>query len=404
MPVKSVQIFFLGLSALQTACVSSQIIRDKEYLPAVEAYQRGDVKDARSLFPEGEQNGFIPSVEKSWLNIWQEDWNPKDLQTQVNTFDQRKYTSLTREAGYFLFQESEEGYVPAEHEIVVLHLLSAIHFHQNGKTEEAHVELRRAGYVLDNYWDDAALRLWLGALWAGMGDWNEALVDFRRANALKPNPELAKLSTMRAPKNLTLHFHGNGPITEWPEGNYTPDFKEDRLRSDLPVAISTLPWFERHTKRNTELRDVLVKSNFMAQYLGNKTLTGAEYGLTKTTTWSLRALGVAVGAALLGGVLYLASQSQGTQSGEALGYMAVGSVGIGYQMWKSASDLDREWTKNIEADDRRKQESLRIYRMVRFMPTWIALEAKRSDPINYELKIPIKTISGPTQLDLINHF
>ncbi len=401
--MSALHLIFLVIALSQSACVSKGIIRDKQYLPAVEAYQRGDINDAFEKFPEGEKAGFIPAVEKSWLNLWRQSWSPDQLQAQVDTFDQRKYTSLSREAGYFLFQESEEGYVPSEHEIVVLHLLSAIHFNQSGKNEQAQVELRRAGYVLDNYWDDAALRLWLGSLWAGLGEWNEAQVDFRRAYAIRPSKELKILAEAGAPKTLTLHFYGNGPKTEWPEGRYEPRFFDDPVRPSPPILVSTLPWFERHTKRNTELRDVLVKSNFMAQYLGNKTLTGAEYGFTKAGTWSLRAVGVGVGAALLGGVLYLASQGGG-QSGEALSYMAVGSVGIGYKIWETGSDLDREYTRKIQEDDRKKQESLRIYRMVRFMPTWISLEASPAPASDYEVKVSIKTAIGSTQLDLINHF
>lgn len=397
-------VILIPLFSLQSACVSNSIIRDKQYTPAVEAYQRGDIKDAKEKFPTGEKAGFIPSVEKSWLDVWESKWDPKPIQKQVSTFDERKYTSLTREAGYFLFQESEEGYVPAEHEIVVLHLLSAVHFHQQGKKEDAEVELRRAGYVLDNYWDDAALRLWLGALWAGLGDWNEAQVDFRRAYALKPVKELKKLSEMRPPKNLTLHFYGNGPKTEWPQGQYAPEFLEDSLRTGIPIVASTLPWFQRHTKRNTELRDVLVKSNFMAQYVGNKTLTGAEHGITKVGSWGIRAVGVAVGAAIVGAVIYLFSQSNSQASGEALTYLLAGGVGAGYGIWKYGEEIDHKYTKMIEDDDRKKNESLRIYRMVRFMPTWIGLETQAAANVDYEIKVPIKSVLSPTQLDLINHF
>lgn len=399
--------FLLPLLLWQTACVSQNIVRDRAYEPATEAYQRGDVAAAIEKFPSGEKYGFIPTVEKSWLAIWQRQWNPEALQKQVATFDERRYTSLSREAGYFLFQESEEGYVPAEHEIAILHLISAIHFQQQEKNEDAEVELRRAGYVLDNYWDDASLRLWLGALWAGMGHWEEAQVDWRRAQAMNPSPELKKLLTSAPPQSLALHFFGNGPKTEWPEGQYAPDFKDEVLSpgDKLAISVSTLPWFKRHTQRNSELRDVLVKSNFMAQYLGSKTLTTAEHGLNKAGTIGIRAVGVAVGAAIVGGVIYLAAQAGGNVgSGDGLGYLLSGGVAAGYGIWKVGEDLDHKYTQVIREDDRKKQESLRIYRMVRFMPTWIALDTHTAEPNDYEIKVPINSPLSRTHLDLINHF
>ena len=206
------------LSILQTACASYQIIRDNEYDFSVSAYRVGDVGAALKSFPNGEEGGLITSVEKSWLSLWEGRWDPQPLQHQVESFDSRKYISLSREAGYFLFQEAEEGYVPSEHEVVILHLLSATHFLQLGKVDEGKVELRRAGYLLDRYWDDAALRLWLGSLWASAGQWQEAQVDFRRANSLNPSPQLTQLAEGPPARHLYLQFYGVAPNMKWKEG------------------------------------------------------------------------------------------------------------------------------------------------------------------------------------------
>lgn len=387
---------------LQTACASKAIIRDRDYTPAVEAYQLTDAADALEKFPDGEKNGFITSVEKGWLAQWAQKWDPQPMQKQVDTFDQRRYVSVTREAGKFLFQESEEGYVPSEHEIIILHLLSAVHFSQSNKPEDAKVELRRAGYVLDRFWDDPSLRIWLGALWASQGDWAEAQVDFRRAAQMTGDHDLRALSEKsKRPPSLALHFYGNGPRVAWKDGNYEPEFLPDLQRPmNTLAAFPTIPWFKRHTLRNNELRELLVKSNFMAQYLGNKTMTYAEHGIVKTTAMGIRIVGLAIGAAIVAGAVYLAVQSgAGAQSGEAFQFIAAAGLGIGGGIWAAGSDMDRDLTRDIKANDRKNQEDLRIYRMVRFMPTWIALD---TDPAGQ--KPNTVTVPLGRGVELVNHF
>lgn len=386
---------------LQVACASESIIRDHQYQRANEAYGRQDLSETFEKFPQGEAGGFVTSVEKSWLDVWRERFDTKILQQQVDTFDERKFTSISREAGYFFTQESEEGYVPAEHEVVVLHLISAIQFHQNGKTEDAKVELRRASYMLDHVWDDSALRIWLGTLWASFGDWDQAQVDFRRANELTPDPNLKKLANSARPKKLTLHFFGNGPLMKWHQGQFAPEFLQDNApRFPVDVERSTLPWFARHTQRNTELREIMVKSNYMTQYVGGKALKGTEYGMTKTLTTGIKVVGVAVGAALVAGLIYIAAKSN--LPGDGLAYGLTAAVGVGAGIWDSGVKLDTDFSSEIEKDDERRQRDLRTYRMVRFLPTWIGLEI--GDKAGLGTAVRIKPVPAATETLLVNHF
>lgn len=373
----------------QVACASHEIIRDREYTPAVEAYQRTEPAAALEVFPVGEHQGFITAVEKGWLSQWAEIWDETWMQKQVGTFDQRNFTSITREAGIFLFQESEEGYVPSEHEVIVLHLVSAVHYAKKDRLDDAKVELRRAGYILDHFWDDPALRLWLGALWTSFGEWNEAQVDFRRAAEINHDDRLRKLSEMRRPPPaFTLHFYGNGPLVKWNDGEYEPQFLSDTNRPAMGIVEPTLPWFYRHRLRNTELRELLVKSNFMAQYLGSKSLTYAEHGLVKTAAASIRMAGLAIGLVLFGGAMYLATQSSGGGS-QGMEYLAYAGIAAGAGIWRAGSNLDRELTREVKARDRQKQEDLRIYRMVRFMPNWIALDLAPPTTTVNTLTVPL---------------
>lgn len=395
----SLRIVFLFAATLQIACASNAIIRDRAYKPAVEAYQLTDLKDALDKFPSGENHGFITSVEKGWLSQWANRWDARPMQKQVDTFDQRRYISVTREAGIFLFQESEEGYVPSEHEVVILHLLSAAHYAQKNESDEAKVELRRAGYILDRFWDDPSLRLWLGSLWTALGDWNEAQVDFRRSAALTGDINIRLLSERtKAPPHLVLHFYGNGPRVAWKEGNYQPDFLgEAKPLQDTLAAVPTLAWFKRHSLRNSQLRDLLVKSNFMAQYLGNKTMTYAEHGIVKTSSWTVRTVGIAVGAAIVAAGVYLAIQTKA--SGDALQLFGTAGLAAGGAIWAAGEDMDRGLTREIKAHDRQNQEDLRIYRMVRFMPTWIAIDLKPAAAVENTV-----LLNFGRGVELVNHF
>ncbi len=391
------------LALLQIACASKAIIRDRDYSPAVEAYQLTDAKDALEKFPSGEANGFITSVERGWLQQWAgpsaTGGSEKPLQKQVDTFDQRRFISVTREAGIFLFQESEEGYVPSEHEIIILHLVSAAHFAKANKNDEAKVELRRAGYILDRFWDDASLRLWLGALWTSLGEWDEAQVDLRRAAQITGDKELRSLSeSKKPPPALALHFYGNGPRVAWKEGEYQPEFVPDPARPmNTLAAVPTSAWFKRHSLRNSALRDLLVKSNFMAQYLGSKSMTYAEHGIVKTSTWTVRTVGLVAGAAIIGAGVYLAIHANAT--GEILQLLVPAGLGVGGAIWAMGKDMDQQLTREIKAHDRQNQEDLRIYRMVRFMPTWIAIDNKPSAALPNTVTVPLGR-----GVELINHF
>ena len=379
------------LSVGLTACASNQAIKDRDYHVAVESYRRGDLEHALKRFPAGEPNGFITSVEKAWMFYWLEQPAPKILNRLADQFDERRYISITREAGVFLFQESEAGYVPSEHEIVVLHLISAHHHIKANHLEKAQIELRRATHVLQNFWDDPTLRIWLGGLWAATGAWDEAQVDFRRANELSPHPRLKLLANAKHPVDLNLHFHGSSPQMVWKEGSYTPHFQHDSPPSvGHDWQENSERWWERHQQRNTEIRDLLVKSNFMAQYLGGKTLTHTETGITKATTWSIRATAVAVTVALVGGVLYVAAQSN--LPGESLGYLLGGAVGLGAALWNKGADLDRALMRQIREDDEKKQADLRIYRTIRFLPSWIGLDIGES------------AVDRPAKIRFQNHY
>ncbi|RYZ83623.1 MAG: hypothetical protein EOP04_19615 [Proteobacteria bacterium] len=109
----------LLLLPILSACSTSQLIRDHEYKFSQAAFQFEDPEKALDEFPTKEKHGFVTTVEKSWIGLWANKTDQKELLRQAQTLDDRKYTSISREAEYFFFSESDEGYIPAEHEVVV---------------------------------------------------------------------------------------------------------------------------------------------------------------------------------------------------------------------------------------------------------------------------------------------
>ena len=395
------------------ACASKKLVRDKDYDLAVGSFRGGYYDLALEKFPKKEEGGFITSVEKNWLRLWDGEPKQAELQKLVRSFDERKFISLSREAGYFFYQESEEGYIPAEHEVIVMHLVSATAFLREQKWEEAAVEARRAGFFLEGmfnenqpHFDDPALRLWLAGIWAAVGDWQQAQVDLRRANRIAKSKELEQLlEAPQPPASLQILFYGVSPDLRWESGRYTPVFtrtKLDPYRDYLAlsktdsVGFDTFPWYERHELRNSQLRDVLVKSNYMAQFLGLKTYTGVQRGSTKAVAYTGKLIGIAVGAAIIGATIYLAAQ--GGLNGEATTYGFIGGAAVGGAIYESAEKFDREVQKSIDETETKGLEDMRTYRFVRFMPAWIVACWKGDCGTNGKSRLIFQAPKSPTKV------
>lgn len=394
----------LGLVLLtNAACSTSQIIRNSEYTNSEAAFRSGDIPQAIQRFPHKEKGGFVTSIEKSWLHFWTGEKDNKDLMNQVSTLDHRRYTSISREAQYFFYNESEDGYIPAEHEIIVMHMLNSMLYMRQEQWVSARVEAKRAAFFLQNYFradqdhfDDPALRVWLAGIWAALGEWQEAQVDLRKAYELSKNKDLLPLiNSDRAPQEFTVVFTGGGPSVQWREGEAIPSFLNETSAPDYKVHFETMPWYRRHVLRNTEIRDVIMKSNYMAQYYGLNTSVGAEKTVGYTAANALRVSGVLLGTAIVVGaiavVIAASSQSSVTTSseetGEFLGWAVAGGVGLGSSMWSEGDKVSASTTKSTDQKMKKGLEDLRTYRFVRYLPSWISVTD------NYQIQTPENIIA-----------
>lgn len=340
------------------------------------AMKMADYSGAREFFPAKEDGGFITSVEKSWIDFWKEDFNSSGVMKHTDAFEGRKLIRISKEAENFLMAESEEGYIPSEGEVAILHLMAAAHLLKEGNKESARVELKRVDETLNTGWDEPGLRIWSAVLWAQIGEWWEAQVDFRRAYAMTKNPELKELAEAKVPSRLVLHFHGTGPELRWHESSYAPEFIPP---SQLPmgyIMISTMPWYQRHLKRNHDMREALVKSNYMAQYLGGEAGEATKKGALFALTSTLKVIAIGVGIAIVGVGLY-AMAATGAKFDDGGGDLLLAAgLGVGGAVWKGADDIDYSVGKGIRSESEERKKDLRIYRLVRFMPDFIELKRR----------------------------
>lgn len=403
--------FVFLLLWLLSGCTAKQIIRDSEYRYSLAAAKSGNVERALEEFPKKENGGYVTSLEKSWLMFWNNknssaltqaeadyqlkyDLSLNNLLHQSATLDARKYLSASREAEYFFFQESEDGYVPAEHEVIIMHLLTAQYFILQKNWTKAEVEVRRATFFLQSFFpegqshfDDTSLRVWLGALWASLGYWNEAQVDFRKAYELSGDKRYLQISQLaEAPALLELKFYSLGPELSWLDSSYEPKFIKNthylaQIQYENPNEIiqSTYPWYERHKQRNSVIRDVLVRSNYMSQFVGIKTASLAKSSAGHTVTGTYKVLSFSILGLAVAGGLELASAGAGSSAMEAyVKYVGGAAVMLSTWVWAESEKLSDEIQKSIRGEERLSLEDLRTYRLVRFLPEAIGL--------NYNLK------------------
>lgn len=365
-----------------SACSTSQIIRDSEYKYSEAAFAFANPNKALQDFPTKEKNGFVTSIEKSWLGFWAGETDQSQLKKQSRTLDERKYISISREAEYFFMNESEEGYIPAEHEVVLMHMISSMYYMQAKQWDEARVEVKAASYFLENFFqsgqkhfDDPALRIWLAALWSALGEWNEAQVDLRRAYELTKDKNLLPLlKDTTPPKEISLAFDGSGPQVTWKFGNPLPSFSEKDPRPAFKISYSTLPWFQRHQERNTVIRDQISKSNYMSQYYGVQLNTGSQKTIGFISSTTLRASGLVLGTAIAVGGLYAIAVSGATSaSGEVFALPIIAGYSVAQYFWKGGDSIDETIKGNVKETEDKAKEDLKTYRFVRFLPSWISL-------------------------------
>lgn len=407
-----VSLFFLCLALFSVGCASnSSLIRDREYNESMALARQGLYKQSLDAFPKKEAGGFVTTVEKNYLGFWQGQASAKELEDQVNFFEKRKFISVSSEAKYFFFQEDEDGYVPAEHEVIVMHLLAAMIESQLGHIDDAKVEARRAGYFLQGFFnenqphfDSPGLRLWLATIWAALGEWNEAQVDLRRAAEQTNDKGLLSLASQtRPPERLNLIFSGVGPSLNWSKHSFEPRFVAEpspfdsegkfNLTTSTSRVFSSHDWYVRHAERNSAIRDILMKSRYMSQFIGIESKTFSQRAGSKILTGGIKAVGVGLGLAIAGAGIYILANSVGGGTDKAAELALAAGIGVGSYVWSQSDRIDNRLQEEIDSSERESFADLRTYRFVRFLPDHVIFNWQAKD-VHIPLATTIK-LKGP---------
>jgi hypothetical protein len=231
-------------------------------------------------------------------------------------------------------------------------------------------------------------------------------VDFRKAYEL--DPSLKDLKTMserpQPPQTLEIVFGGSGPELLWNDQQNEVQFgipEKDFAKVKSTVRASTENWYKRHKLRNHEAREILLKSNYMAQYMGIKTAKGAKTAGLLAAVGTVATVTVGLAVAVVGVGLYIIASAGGSGVADAAGGLF--SLGFGIGAWgvKEAGKLHEEGTKNINESEKKELEELRTYRFVRFMPNVVGISLGPKTAHDGKIQKTIQGRYGKTQLNLI---
>ncbi len=386
-------IFIFGL--FLSACASTDLIQQSEYNYTRTYLKQSEPGKALAEFPKKEVGGFITTVEKGYLDLLAGKASPKTLLPVSDDVEKRKVTYVSKEMEYF-YKETEEGYFPAEHEVIFLHLLTGLSFAQIGDAKSARVEAMKAAFYLQGHFaehqgdfDDPSLRLLLASLWLYCDEWEHARVDLRVAAKLsKEFSWAAKVAEQtNPPKQMFVVLAGIGPEPKWRPSTgsqyltgyeslrFDLSFEERNLsitdnKSNFPLISrdATANWYDRHQKRNTDLRDILQGSKYMAKATGALGLAATEHSATTIFASSVFAVGTLLAVAIAAPVLYLASE---TGSSELIGYGLVAALGVFSKFSHDAGDIFQSGTKSANKRLEENLETASTYRFVRFLPDYV---------------------------------
>ncbi|MCC5813510.1 MAG: hypothetical protein JJT78_02035 [Leptospira sp.] len=356
---------------------------------------RNEPNKALELFPKGEKDSFITTMEKTYLKLLQGEVDIDRLKYYEKYFESRIRFRVSREVKDFFYADTPEGYYASEHEIIWVHFLLSWAYAIEGDFEEGKRQARKASYYLGGEWsyqgrfDDPLMRILLGVFYAMNQAWDEARVEFRSAYAMEPSRKwLANLSNTKSPpKELILIMGFPGREPRWdPKMNWNVvrgmrDLKfqsfgqQSRLRIkdkkyqsiNLHISPDSSAWYVRHLERDNFINDLIQDSKY-----GQR----VALGLTKSTVISTAGLtgGILIGVAGIaigGGIMYVGFEGNSGEIAALGGLLAYTMVKAGYDFTSNSFNIAKEDFVNTV-------DIAKNYRYVRFLPdyVWIGSSSK----------------------------
>lgn len=424
--MKQISILILLFSFSSIQC-SSKLHTKQDYYSSTYYLNQGKINAAIKNLPTREKNSFIPTMEKTYLNLLSGKPDIDDLIAFAEKIKHRVRYKVSREIKAFFYVETPEGYYASEHEIIWMHMLLSWGYSLRGEYEKAAVEAKISANLLKMEWsekgqfNDPLLRIILAGLWAQCGHWEEAQVDFRAAAKLDPSLAWArKLGNMeKPPASLVLILGGTGPEPVWNptlstnlfRGFRGITFKRRGLKSKLILkdannrttrmylSPDSSYWYKRHFIRDNMIQDLLKDSQY-----GQRAVATALKGTTIAVGGLVLGTAIIVGGVGLGGaIIYVAAKGGGSSEVFTLGLTVMGG-GAYY----GGSVISNSFNK-AKAVTRKDLDEARIYRFVRFLPeyVWVGWNKQKPDyPITLfrgkNKVLPLKKTDTKTRVKFIS--
>ena len=402
--------FILLIYLINSVLLGCRTTNDAGYLAKSEyketrlALQAGKYKKAAKNFPAKKSTFFIPTLEYAWISLLngKRDVDMKKLIAMSQTLEDAKLLRVEDEARRFFFKELDEYYVPAEHEIVMFHLITGLLFAKQEKFDKVRVEAKRAAYYLPgsfinkDEFDDPGIRLLLASLWLMCDEWQQARSNLLKASKLSKKYAWAgKLAVKRKPpKNFILALRGVGPEVVWqPQNeesgrwglNFVFEDKKQKLKvasskGPIPLGTSgTAAWYKRHFDRDTIPRTALDNFNRTT-----KVIAGSLGAVVVTTLAVVGATIIVAGAvAATVSLVVLAGRSDSSAlmqlAVKVSGSMLTASLALAQQS-TTAGTAEAVAIYDDFADESEN------YRFARFLPSYIHGGAKQGSLARVRLK------------------
>ena len=410
--MKHLGLFFVLVFFL-VGCTTGQIIEKKEYLPTTEALKIDNRKLALNHFPAKEETHFIPLLEKVYLQLIDDvdviNKDSKDtaeftmLLRESRKIERNEKLSISNEIDQLFFIKTDEGYYPANHEIFWMHLLLGLTFAKKNQIASARVEAKRISELFARvdmngkpFYDNAGIRVLSSMLWAVCGEKENAIVDLRKAEAMGGFIGANQYEEKGIFWNLT--FKGSGFVADSESSSFADKidgFKAIQFKSEIPekkipaqhltktkMVFSSQLWHQENLVRNEFFKETIQKSKYMSRMFKSELEYQSLNLLTSVATGVVLATGITVGVAIVGGGIYLASQSGVTGASEGIAQiMGIGFI-AGAEIYNSGIRFYDSTQEKIQTERKEFQDVSRFYRYVRFIPDFFILDLDTAQTIN----------------------
>lgn len=410
--MKHLGLFFVLVFFL-VGCTTGQIIEKKEYLPTTEALKIDNRKLALNHFPAKEETHFIPLLEKVYLQLIDDvdviNKDSKDtaeftmLLRESRKIERNEKLSISNEIDQLFFIKTDEGYYPANHEIFWMHLLLGLTFAKKNQIASARVEAKRISELFARvdmngkpFYDNAGIRVLSSMLWAVCGEKENAIVDLRKAEAMGGFIGANQYEEKGIFWNLT--FKGSGFVADSESSSFADKidgFKAIQFKSEIPekkipaqdltktkMVFSSQLWHQENLVRNEFFKETIQKSKYMSRMFKSELEYQSLNLLTSVATGVVLATGITVGVAIVGGGIYLASQSGVTGASEGIAQiMGIGFI-AGAEIYNSGIRFYDSTQEKIQTERKEFQDVSRFYRYVRFIPDFFILDLDTVQTIN----------------------